>query len=175
MAYIFCFTQKPIMGWDVERVPWLCHLEGNVSTKQGGINLYQSKNKLGWGWWEPQSALSSWIQLRQSSPLLEKAHDYTGGRSAGCKSIIGQSQISRAHALSEGCKLALGNHQNGRRAEILWVRIGVFNVQPSLFFNCVHESLRACLCILCVCAWCWKRPEERIRSFGTGITGGAKL
>lgn len=53
MSYIFCFTQKPTMAWDVEKVPWLCHLEGNMRTKQGDINLYQSKNKLEWDWCEP--------------------------------------------------------------------------------------------------------------------------
>lgn len=73
------------------------------------------------------------VGYSQSSPLLENFHAYTVGRSAGCKSIIGQSLTSRAHVLSEDSKLALGNQQEGRKAEILWVKI-VFSMHNHLYF-----------------------------------------
>lgn len=36
-------------------------------------------------------------------------------------------------------------------------------------YLCECECLHVCMCTLCLCVWCLKRPEESARSQGIGV------
>lgn len=77
----------------------------------------------------------------------------------------------RSHQPTSDCNAPCSSKQGVKYSVLLFICYNCLKISL-LFYVCLHFCI--CVCVYYVHAWCPRRPEEGVRSPGTGVTGGCE-